>query len=97
MIKRIQVFLWILAIFAFMFSLNSDALARENNPTGKNNRSIAKPSVDKVTQSLVNIGNWGYWFVNDGMIGHSPYTGDAGGFYPRGTAGAVYREGLVWG
>ena len=97
MIKRMQGFLWILTIVAFLFLVNSDALARENNPTGKSSTTLAKPGVDKVTQSMINIGNWGYWYVNDGMTAHSPYTGDAGGFYPRGTAGAIYREGLVWG
>jgi hypothetical protein len=97
MIKRMQGFLWILTIVAFLFLVNSDVLARENNPTGKTSTTLAKPGVDKVTQSMINIGNWGYWYVNDGMTAHSPYTGDAGGFYPRGTAGAIYREGLVWG
>lgn len=97
MIKRMQGFLWILTIVAFLFLMNSDALARENNPTGKSSTTLAKPGVDKVTQSMINIGNWGYWYVNDGMTAHSPFTGDAGGFYPRGTAGAIYREGLVWG
>jgi len=96
MIKRIHSFLWIVAILALLLSLNNDAFARENSKNA-NPTAMAKPAVDKVTQSMVNIGNWGYWFLGNGISGHDPYTSGSGGYYPRGTAGAVYEEGLVWG
>ncbi len=47
-------------------------------------------------QSLVNIGNFAYWLWNDGVSAHSPYTGGAGGFYPRGTSNVLYQDGLIW-
>jgi len=62
MIKRIHSFLWIVAILALLLSLNNDAFARENTKNAKPT-AMAKPAVDKVTQSMVNIGNWGYWFI----------------------------------
>jgi len=86
-----------LTIVAFLFSLNSDVFARENNPSVKSKISFAKTGVDQVTQSMVNIGNWGYWFTRDGVSAHDPYTSGSGGYFPRGTAGAIYIEGLVWG
>ncbi len=50
-----------------------------------------------VNQSMINIGNFGYWFSHNGISAHNPYTGDQGGIYPRGTAGVIYTDGLLWG
>lgn len=65
---------------------------------GPVDRQLAKNgSQDKFFATLSNIQNMNYWVAADGEIGHNPNTGDTGGFYPRGTGGVVYAEGLVWG
>lgn len=52
---------------------------------------------DKYTQTLCNISNWLYWISCDGRLAWNPVTNSAGGVYPRGTAIAVYADGVIWG
>lgn len=33
--------------------------------------------------TLFNINNWFYWQTNDGVSGHNPFNGNAGGIYPN--------------
>ncbi len=47
-------------------------------------------------RSIVNIGNWTYWLKYDGESAHTP-DGQSGGIYPRGKAGMIYKDGLMWG
>ena len=48
-------------------------------------------------QTLSNIGNVSYWLRADGFSAHNPFTSEAGAEYPRGTAGVIYQDGLIWG
>ncbi|MCK4530399.1 MAG: hypothetical protein KAU44_04415, partial [Candidatus Marinimicrobia bacterium] len=48
------------------------------------------------SKTLCNISNWAYWVYDNGLSAHSP-DGSSGGFYPRGTAGAIYQDGFMWG
>jgi len=60
---------------------------------------LAKPAATtagQVTRTLSNISNWAYWVYYNGQTGHTP-DGASGGFYPRGTAAAIYQDGFVWG
>ncbi|MEA1987393.1 MAG: T9SS type A sorting domain-containing protein [Candidatus Marinimicrobia bacterium] len=50
----------------------------------------------QVGRTMSNISNWGYWVYSDGKSANDPH-GSSGGIYPRGTAGAVYRDGFIWG
>src|SRR3989338_3837544 len=45
---------------------------------------------------LLNINNLTSWMRVDGHSNHSP-SNDDGLIYPRGTANAVYQDGIVWG
>ncbi|HGY55843.1 MAG TPA: T9SS type A sorting domain-containing protein [Caldithrix abyssi] len=63
---------------------------RTPNPAPQKNNSMTE-------KSLSNIGNMAFWFWNDGISGHNPYTGSSGVTYPRTTAHVIYREGIVWG
>jgi hypothetical protein len=95
MIKRIKSFLWVFMAVALLMVLSNESYARgDGNPAQQ--ISLAK-SADGAVQTASNIGNWGYWFKNDGTSANDPFTGGSGGYYPVGTAGAIYRDGLVWG
>lgn len=93
MVKKLSNFLWIMSIIFFLFAQTE---ARELEKSANNSATLNK-ATDRVTNSLINIGNWGYWFANTGVSAHDPFTGSSGGYFPRGTAGAIYRDGLVWG
>ena len=47
--------------------------------------------------TLSNINNWSYWLYHNGKSASNPYTGGSGAVYPRNTAGAICRDGIVWG
>ncbi|MFQ6113088.1 MAG: hypothetical protein ACE5NG_03245, partial [bacterium] len=47
--------------------------------------------------TLLNINNLSMWVYSDGTSGISPTGGDAGTFYPRGTANVVFQDGIIWG
>ena len=53
--------------------------------------------IDGSQYSLLNVNNISAWIFCDGISGHSPYTDDHGIFYPRGTAGIVFQDGVIWG
>ena len=57
---------------------------------------LGKVLADDPERSLVNIGNWGYWIRDNGESAHTP-SGDSGGIYPRGTAAAIYLDGVLLG
>ncbi|MFQ5583030.1 MAG: T9SS type A sorting domain-containing protein, partial [Calditrichia bacterium] len=57
---------------------------------------FSKTSADKVTRTLFNVHNWAYWQYHDGRSGVDP-DGNSGGIYPRGTAGVVFQDGIIWG
>ncbi len=95
--KRISRLLLIVLLFGFMATLvGSKAFARakfnEVSTVG-----LAKFMGAKVTQTMSNIGNWGFWVNYEGQTGHDPFTGSAGGYYPRGVMTAIYMDGIIWG
>ncbi len=57
---------------------------------------IYKPGADKSTRTLSNISNWSYWIYHTGKSALDP-NGNSGGIYPRGTAGVIFQDGIVWG
>lgn len=46
--------------------------------------------------TLMNINNISMWIYSDGKSARSP-DGSSGVIYPRGTAGVIFADGLVWG
>ena len=57
---------------------------------------LGKVLTDNPERTMVNIGNWGYWLRDNGESAHTP-SGDSGGIYPRGTAAAIYLDGILVG
>ena len=57
---------------------------------------LGKVLTDNPERTMVNIGNWGYWIKDNGESAHTP-GGDSGGIYPRGTAAAIYLDGILVG
>ncbi len=55
-----------------------------------------KASALNPSRTLLNINNWSYWQYYDGRSGVDP-DGNSGGIFPRGTAGVVYEDGVVFG
>ncbi|MBN2424326.1 MAG: hypothetical protein JXB44_04815 [Calditrichaceae bacterium] len=96
MIKKINNFFWIFLLGALIVFNSIDVSSARENPTMRGNK-LPKVTAAMTSQSMANIGNWGYWFWAEGITAHDPYTDGSGGFYPRGTAGAIYMDGLVWG
>lgn len=47
--------------------------------------------------TLFNINNWFYWQTNDGVSGHNPFNGNAGGIYPKNMAPVIYIDGFIIG
>ncbi|MFN0157535.1 MAG: T9SS type A sorting domain-containing protein [Bacteroidota bacterium] len=45
---------------------------------------------------LLNINNISVWMRRDGWSGRIPGTGNPGTVYPRGTAGVVFQDGMLW-
>ncbi|APF17593.1 hypothetical protein Calab_2073 [Caldithrix abyssi DSM 13497] len=95
--KRISRLLLIVLIFGFMAILvQNEAFARpkynEVSTVG-----LSKITATKITQTMSNIGNWGFWVNYEGQTGHDPFTGSSGGYYPRGAMTAIYMDGIIWG
>ncbi|MEJ2545887.1 MAG: hypothetical protein P8Y99_17635, partial [Calditrichaceae bacterium] len=58
-------------------------------------RSI-KTDSSKPLHTLFNINNIHGWISYNGQLGHNPYTGGSGIYYPASIATTVYTEGLLW-
>ncbi|MEA3391758.1 MAG: T9SS type A sorting domain-containing protein [Candidatus Marinimicrobia bacterium] len=89
MMKKI---ITIVTIVALLFAVGLVAKPLDGQPLAK----TAATTAGQVTRTLSNISNWSYWVYNNGQTGHAP-DGSSGGVYPRGTAGAIYQDGFVWG
>jgi hypothetical protein len=82
----------IVTIVALLFAVGLVAKPLDGQPLAKTTATTA----GQVTRTLSNISNWAYWVYYNGQSGHTP-DGSSGGFYPRGTAAAIYQDGFVWG
>ncbi len=59
-------------------------------------KSLNKTTAISTSRQLLNIANWAYWIYDDGQSAIDP-GGNSGGIYPRGTAGAIFEDGIIWG
>ncbi|MEA2076550.1 MAG: T9SS type A sorting domain-containing protein [Candidatus Marinimicrobia bacterium] len=80
------------AIVALLFAVVLVAAPLDGQPLQK----TAATTAGQVTRSMSNISNWGYWVYSNGKSAQTP-NGSSGGIYPRGTAGAIYQDGFIWG
>lgn len=67
-----------------------------NDNTRTATQSLYKPAADNPLRSIVNIGNWAYWIRDNGESAFTP-SGASGGIYPRGSAPAIFLDGIVVG
>ena len=95
--KRISRLLLIVLIFGFMATLVGTQAYARPKANEVSTFGLQKMMGDKVTQTISNIGNWGFWVNYEGLTGHDPFTGSAGGYYPRGVMTAIYADGFIWG
>ncbi len=80
-------------ILVFAFGLT----ARENPEFRANYSGLTKVAAqDKYARTLCNISNFSYWLYYDGKSAIDP-NGNSGGVYPRGTAGTIFTDGIIWG
>ncbi len=93
--KRISRLLLIVLVFGLLAAF-TNVMAR---PMANEVRTfgLSKFMGTKTTQSICNIGNWGYWVNYKGALASDPFSGGAGGYYPRGVMTAIYADGFMWG
>lgn len=89
--RRLSFFVSVILLSMFHF------LPAQDKPASGKFQSFAKPATYQRSTTLLNIGNYSYWLGNDGFSGHHPGEGIQGVIYPRGTAGVIYQDGLIWG
>jgi hypothetical protein len=65
-------------------------------PEGYQPSPLAKANINQVTRTICSIANWTYWQYSSGLSAHTP-ADQSGGIYPKGKAGVIYTDGLVWG
>lgn len=86
--------LGIFTVFFIVIFMTVNLMANIGNVPGlKKGTNVA---TTQVTRTMSNISNWGYWIYYDGKSAQQPNS-SSGGIYPRGTAGAIYMDGFVWG
>ena len=88
-----KVFETVISFFIVMF-IAMNLMANIGNVSGLNKSTDI--ATTQVTRTMSNISNWGYWIYYDGKSANQP-SGISGGIYPRGTAGAIYKDGFIWG
>ncbi len=86
--------LGIFTVFFIVIFMTVNLMANIGNVPGLNKGTDI--ATTQVTRTMSNISNWGYWIYYTGKSGNQP-NGSSGGIYPRGTAGAIYQDGFVWG
>jgi len=95
--KRTKNILLVVLLGMLMILYGTDVFARANyNEVSTYN--LQKMAVaDRESQTMINIGNWGFWVTYNGQTAADPFTGAGGGYYPRGTSNTLYMDGVIWG
>jgi hypothetical protein len=86
-----SIFLVVTAMLVDSAWASDRTLGRTRQPGG-----IYKPNGTPVS-TLININNLAGWIRNDGWSARIPSSGNSGVFFPRGTAAAIFQDGIVWG
>ncbi len=87
-------FLSVFTVLLIISFMTVNLMAKIGNVPGLNKGTDI--ATTQVTRTMSNISNWGYWIYYDGKSAQQPNS-SSGGIYPRGTAGAIYLDGFVWG
>ena len=91
-ITKIVLCVSLIVVLLFAMSL----MAKSEKGSASQGPFLAKAASSQVTRTLSNISNWSYWMNYNGMSGIDPNS-NSGGIYPRGTAGAIFQDGFIWG
>ena len=51
----------------------------------------------QIVNTMLNIGNWGYWANYDGLSAYNTAKRLPGGYFPKGETRVLHTEGLLWG
>ena len=84
--------------YFILFAAISSHIVGQDKPNINSDYRLRRPNGEPMS-TLVNINNISMWAKADGRLGHNPYGAmeGCGIVYPRGTAGVVYAEGILWG
>jgi len=93
--RSIKFFLALTAMGIFIAASMLNAREKPGQKTAPN--PAASYGQIQETQTLWNINNIAGWIGNDGYSGNNPFTESSGVKYPRGTAGVIYQDGIIWG
>lgn len=97
MSKKLKILTNIFVVGIFLLLLVTAVMGGEDIYGVQSNYVLQKPTAAKQVRTMSNIGNWAYWIQYDGWSGRDPTTQESGGIYPRGTAAAIFQDGIVWG
>jgi hypothetical protein len=88
-------FSFFLAVGLALWPEQSATAKEEGNGKNGRNQRLAKPT-GVPTRTLVNVGQLAMWIYADGLASVDP-DGNSGIIFPRGTAGVIYQDGLIFG
>ncbi len=83
---KLYIFIFIISIISILPAVNGERKISKTN----------QASPGGSDYSIINVSNFSSYILSNGIGSNHPLSEDAGAFYPRGTAGVVYSDGLVW-
>lgn len=92
--NTVSAFRYLVALVAVIALLTGSASAK--GPEKKEGGPQLAKTTGTPSMSMLNINNVATYLRSDGQGNHSP-ADQSGGFYPKGTATALYEDGFVWG
>jgi len=80
--------------FCILFIEGSPIISKEKY---SQKEGLSKSSLNNtIDHTMINAGNIAMWVWADGRMATAP-DGNAGAFYPRGTANIIFADGIIWG
>jgi hypothetical protein len=87
--------LFVLLVAAGLLFFSKQSVTAKEEGDGKMGRRLAKP-MGVPNRTLVNVGQLAMWIYADATSAVDP-DGNSGVIFPRGTAGVIYQDGLIFG
>ncbi len=92
--RYVESFHWLL--IPLLLTIMGGMVSAKELPGSKDKNPVPEQTAADPFFTLWNINNISGWIAANGQSAHSP-TGSVGVKYPRGTAGVIYQDGLIWG
>ncbi|MFN0159404.1 MAG: T9SS type A sorting domain-containing protein [Bacteroidota bacterium] len=90
--------IFLFGIFLVLLATLSDLAWSADRRQGVSHQPTGLYKIDGTPIStLINTNNVAGWIRNDGWSARIPSSGNSGVFFPRGTAAAIFQDGIVWG